>query len=98
MNLVVCLLFSFFLRHVIARGGQRNPSLSTASGFGNDSFAGSARHLFEENQSHPRIDVARGYMTNLELEKAVKEFGQRCSHISRIYRAFWILESVLERV
>ncbi|XP_021284296.1 carboxypeptidase SOL1 isoform X2 [Herrania umbratica] len=24
-------------------------------------------------------------MTNSELEKAVKEFGQRCSHISRIY-------------
>ncbi|XWS23508.1 hypothetical protein CRYUN_Cryun28dG0020300 [Craigia yunnanensis] len=86
MNLVVSLLFSFFLRHVIARGGQRSTSLSSASGFENDSYAGSARHLFEENQSqHPRFGIARGYMTNSELEKAVKEFGRRCSHISRIY-------------
>lgn len=30
-------------------------------------------------------------MTNSELERAVKEFGQRCSNISRIYRWFLIL-------
>ena len=35
---------------------------------------------------YDRIDIARGYMTNSELEKAVKEFGRRCSNISRIYR------------
>lgn len=32
------------------------------------------------------VDVAHGYMSNSEIEKAVKEFGQRCSNISRIYR------------
>ncbi|KAH9691910.1 Carboxypeptidase SOL1 [Citrus sinensis] len=32
-----------------------------------------------------RFDKAKGYMTNAELEKAVKEFGRRCSNISRIY-------------
>lgn len=31
-------------------------------------------------------DVARGYMTNSDLEKAVKAFGKRCGNISRIYR------------
>ncbi|XVF39031.1 hypothetical protein PTKIN_Ptkin01aG0002900 [Pterospermum kingtungense] len=86
MNLIVCAILSLFLRHVVARGGQRTISLSPGSGFGNDTYAASARHLFEDKQSqHPRIDVATGYMTNSELEKAVKEFGRRCSHISRIY-------------
>ncbi|GAY39729.1 hypothetical protein CUMW_046690 [Citrus unshiu] len=28
-------------------------------------------------------------MTNAELEKAVKEFGRRCSNISRIYRYYF---------
>ena len=32
------------------------------------------------------FDVSRGYMTNSDLEKAVKEFGRRCRNISRIYR------------
>ncbi|MBA0837490.1 hypothetical protein Goarm_009642, partial [Gossypium armourianum] len=61
-------------------------------GFENESYAGSGRHLIEENQSHhPRTDIARGYMTNSELERAVKEFGRRCSHISRIYSVPWRL-------
>ncbi|KAB2083654.1 hypothetical protein ES319_A05G283200v1 [Gossypium barbadense] len=103
MNLKFCILFSFFVRNVIARGGNRSTSLSSAAdlGFENESYAGSGRHLIEENQSHhPRTDIARGYMTNSELERAVKEFGRRCSHISRIYsigesvRGFplWVIE------
>ncbi|KAK9023907.1 hypothetical protein V6N11_004094 [Hibiscus sabdariffa] len=57
-----------------------------SSGFPNHGSASSARHLFEDNQSRdPRTVDARGYMTNSELEKAVKGFGRRC-HISRIYR------------
>ncbi|KAA3453561.1 carboxypeptidase D isoform X2 [Gossypium australe] len=94
MNLKFCILFSFFVRNVIARGGYRGTSLSSAAdlGFENDSYAGSGRHLIEENQSHhPRTDIARGYMTNSELERAVKEFGRRCSHISRIYSVPWRL-------
>uniref|UniRef100_A0A2P2M944 Carboxypeptidase D isoform X1 n=1 Tax=Rhizophora mucronata TaxID=61149 RepID=A0A2P2M944_RHIMU len=39
-----------------------------------------------------------GYMTNSDLEKAMKEFTWRCSNISRIYRETWIGCSVLERV
>ncbi|GMI90566.1 SUPPRESSOR OF LLP1 1 [Hibiscus trionum] len=88
MNLKFCIIFSLFLRNVIARGGYGANSLSSASdlGFPKHGYAGSARHLFEDNQSrHPRTVDARGYMTNSELEKAVKEFGRRCSHISRIY-------------
>ncbi|KAH9691906.1 Carboxypeptidase SOL1 [Citrus sinensis] len=46
---------------------------------------GSTRHLFEGNPSETSFDKAKGYMTNAELEKAVKEFGRRCSNISRIY-------------
>ncbi|KAH9757732.1 Carboxypeptidase SOL1 [Citrus sinensis] len=48
-------------------------------------FSGSTRHLFEGNPSETSFDKAKGYMTNAELEKAVKEFGRRCSNISRIY-------------
>lgn len=33
-----------------------------------------------------RGDFARGYMTNSELENAVKDFGRRCNRISKIYR------------
>ncbi|XP_061345162.1 carboxypeptidase SOL1 [Gastrolobium bilobum] len=47
----------------------------------------SARHLLEDNESraHTSVDLAQGYMTNADLERAIKEFGQRCSNISRIY-------------
>ncbi|OMO73504.1 Peptidase M14, carboxypeptidase A [Corchorus capsularis] len=67
-------------------------------GSGNDSYTTGARRLFEQDQSQSRIDIARGYMTNAELEKAVKEFGQRCSHISRIYRLYtdWFLNTHFE--
>jgi carboxypeptidase D len=30
--------------------------------------------------------MARGYMSNAELEIAVHAFGSRCSNVSRIYR------------
>ena len=33
-----------------------------------------------------REEMARGYMSNAELEIAVHAFGSRCSNISRIYR------------
>ncbi|XP_038994472.1 carboxypeptidase SOL1-like isoform X3 [Hibiscus syriacus] len=88
MNIKFCIIFSLFLRNVIARGGDRINPLSSASdlGFPNHGYVVLARHLFEDNQArHPRTDITRGYMTNSELEKAVKEFGRRCSHISRVY-------------
>ncbi|TKW19614.1 hypothetical protein SEVIR_4G031700v4 [Setaria viridis] len=47
------------------------------------------RGLFSRNllQKKPHIteEMARGYMSNAELEIAVHAFGSRCSNISRIY-------------
>ncbi|GLT68144.1 hypothetical protein SLA2020_404020 [Shorea laevis] len=80
--LFLFLSFSSFLPPTIARGGQR---ISLASGFSGDTYIGSIRELLEENQLQKRVDLAQGYMTNTDLEKAVKKFGQRCSNISRIY-------------
>ncbi|KAL5779034.1 hypothetical protein ACOSQ2_009771 [Xanthoceras sorbifolium] len=77
MKLIFFIFFlSLKLSPLLARGGQRSSSLSSS---------GLARHLFEEVQSHTSVDKADGYMTNSDLEKAVKAFGQRCSNISRIY-------------
>ncbi|OIV91415.1 hypothetical protein TanjilG_02033 [Lupinus angustifolius] len=55
--------------------------------FKNTSYATRARHLLEDNESQAQtiVDLAQGYMTNADLERAIKEFGQRCSNISRIY-------------
>ncbi|XP_019442038.1 PREDICTED: carboxypeptidase SOL1-like isoform X1 [Lupinus angustifolius] len=55
--------------------------------FKNTSYATRARHLLEDNESQAQkiVDFAQGYMTNADLETAVKEFGRRCSNISRIY-------------
>ncbi|KAG6625936.1 hypothetical protein CIPAW_15G012300 [Carya illinoinensis] len=80
--LLLFLSFSTCLHLSHARGGQRS---SLPSGFENGGYAGSTRHLFKESRSHIGNDVARGYMTNSDLEKAVKAFGRRCSNISRIY-------------
>lgn len=79
------LIFSIFIP-AFARGGQRSPKFS---GVMDDSYVGNGRRLSEVNHSKASVDVSRGYMTNSDLEKAVKEFGRRCSNISRIYRDFW---------
>ncbi|KAK7851799.1 carboxypeptidase sol1 [Quercus suber] len=81
------LTFSSFLQPTFARGGQQQQSSLSSGFFENSSFNSdsTARHLFEENRSHLSLDIARGYMTNSQLEKALKAFAQRCSHISRIY-------------
>ncbi|WVZ82597.1 hypothetical protein U9M48_029846 [Paspalum notatum var. saurae] len=59
-----------------ARGGQ-DPSEDGGHG----SFS---RNLLEDK---PRIteEMARGYMSNAELETAIHAFGSRCSNISRVY-------------
>ncbi|XP_042494833.1 carboxypeptidase SOL1 isoform X2 [Macadamia integrifolia] len=69
-------------RTATARGGERSLDFS---GFMEHKLAYYSRKLSEDQQPTIGADVARGYMTNVELEKAVVEFGQRCSHISRIY-------------
>ncbi|XP_044511881.1 carboxypeptidase SOL1 isoform X3 [Mangifera indica] len=71
MKLILFLLYiSLTLSSVLSRGGLS-----------------ATRLLLEENHSHnsDSIDKAKGYMTNYDLEQAVKDFGRRCSNISRIY-------------
>ncbi|CAL0316050.1 unnamed protein product [Lupinus luteus] len=86
------LFFSLFL---LLASTLSSPSLARvpfhtnapSEDFKNISYATRARHLLEDNESQAQkiVDFARGYMTNDDLETAVKEFGQRCSNISRIY-------------
>uniref|UniRef100_A0A7N0VN70 Peptidase M14 domain-containing protein n=1 Tax=Kalanchoe fedtschenkoi TaxID=63787 RepID=A0A7N0VN70_KALFE len=68
---------SSFPALISARGGARGHHFSDGD------FDGLSRKLLED---HPISDeLARGYMTNSDLEKAVKAFGRRCGNISRIY-------------
>ncbi|CDP11444.1 unnamed protein product [Coffea canephora] len=93
--LFLSLHLSSVFHFAIAKGGLIS---SNFSGLGDSSYVGSARHLFEEKkfsmQEHiKRLNkLAEGYMSNAELEKAIKEFNRRCSSISRVYS---IGESVL---
>ncbi|XP_010261030.1 PREDICTED: carboxypeptidase SOL1 isoform X2 [Nelumbo nucifera] len=78
------LAFFFFslASTAIARGGEQASSFSGSTDHDHDFLR---RRFFDQTKSPPRVDLARGYMTNFELEKAVKQFGRRCSNISRIY-------------
>lgn len=42
--------------------------------------------LFQYLTKNYRDEIVRGYMSNSELEEAMKEFSKRCANISRIYR------------
>ncbi|XP_071716188.1 carboxypeptidase SOL1 [Rutidosis leptorrhynchoides] len=77
--LSLSLIFLQFFHTAVARGGQRDP------GFVDIPYAASRRHLSEENHFQKLNALARGYMTNSDLEKAIKAFHGRCRHISRIY-------------
>ncbi|KAI3952669.1 hypothetical protein MKX01_013631 [Papaver californicum] len=80
---------------VIARGGEFNHS-----GFIDHSHVSYSygRHLFGETP--PSVDISHGYMSNTELEKAMKHFAHKCSSISRLYSIgksvngvnLWVLE------
>ncbi|MCL7027511.1 hypothetical protein MKW94_003793, partial [Papaver nudicaule] len=56
------------------------------------------RHLFGETP--PSVDLSHGYMSNTELEKAMKHFAHKCSSICRLYSIgksvngvnLWVLE------
>lgn len=82
LNPSLLLFLSLNLLHLfhtaIARGGARD------SGFVDSAYA-SGRHLFEETHFQKLNKLAHGYMTNSDLEKAIKAFHGRCGHISRIY-------------
>ncbi|KAK9072765.1 hypothetical protein SSX86_009200 [Deinandra increscens subsp. villosa] len=60
-------------------------TVHSTAGFVNRSFAASGRHLTEENHFQKLNNLAHGYMTNSDLEKAIKAFHGRCGRISRIY-------------
>ncbi|CAN1731085.1 Carboxypeptidase SOL1 [Linum perenne] len=90
MKFLVSLLFFFVLlaalpAAVVGRGGESRGTLSGSENY--RSNVANGRVLLEDGKAHKQklVERARGYMTNLELEKAVKDFGERCSNISRIY-------------
>uniref|UniRef100_A0A803NGN8 Peptidase M14 domain-containing protein n=1 Tax=Cannabis sativa TaxID=3483 RepID=A0A803NGN8_CANSA len=86
LSISLSLSFCSFLHYAFARGGlQSYDSFSPPEIFGNTTYNGHARRLFEKKQINKSVDVAEGYMTNSELEVAIKAFGKRCSNISRIY-------------
>ncbi|KAI7757424.1 hypothetical protein M8C21_016060 [Ambrosia artemisiifolia] len=84
LNSSLLLFLSLNLLHLfhtaVSRGGQPD-----YSGFVDNSFAASGRYLFEENHIQKLNNLAHGYMTNSDLEKAIKAFHGRCGRISRIY-------------
>ncbi|RYQ93037.1 hypothetical protein Ahy_B09g099298 isoform B [Arachis hypogaea] len=80
---------SFLLSLSLAKGALFNfASSSSSSDFDKCINTSHARHLLEDDvlRTQTSVDLAKGYMTNADLEKAIKQFGQRCSNISRIYR------------
>ncbi|CAA6671716.1 unnamed protein product [Spirodela intermedia] len=57
------------------------------------------RHLLESMPEIP-VEATHGYMSNVELEQAIKEFSQKCGNISRTYSigqsvngfTLWVIE------
>ncbi|RDX84508.1 Carboxypeptidase SOL1, partial [Mucuna pruriens] len=86
MNLLFfLLLFASTISSSLARGSLQQTLLPSGK-FNNCSNASHARHLLEdESRGQTSVDLAQGYMSNDDLERAIQEFGQRCSNISRIY-------------
>ncbi|XP_028799970.1 carboxypeptidase SOL1 isoform X1 [Neltuma alba] len=83
--LLLCSTILSLSHHCIARGGLWS---SLHSGLNTSGGASHARHLFEDHESQSQtsaFDSSRGYMTNSDLEMAIKDLGRRCSNITRIY-------------
>jgi hypothetical protein len=76
-------LFSFFPINAVARGGDR---ISSQPGAMNHSKGFSTRRLFGVKEHPLTEEIVRGYMSNSDLEKSIKEFGKRCANISYVYR------------
>ncbi|CAK9313457.1 unnamed protein product [Citrullus colocynthis] len=68
--------------HIALARGASNRFISSVD-FDSRAYGGSARVLLEDDKSQGSI--MQGYMTNKELEEAIKAFGKKCSKISRIY-------------
>ncbi|KAK4382637.1 Carboxypeptidase SOL1 [Sesamum angolense] len=91
-SMILSLLFlslnlSSLFHSSIARGGGAAAGLpqSDRLDYVDRSYDRSARRLFSEDYFQME-NLAQGYMSNSELEKAMKELNGRCSNISRIYR------------
>ncbi|ESW15573.1 hypothetical protein PHAVU_007G083600 [Phaseolus vulgaris] len=79
------LLFASLISSSLAKGSLQQ-TLNSSEKFDDCSNASRTRHLLEdESRAQTSVDLAQGYMSNDDLERAIKEFGQRCSNISRIY-------------
>ncbi|KAL2324664.1 hypothetical protein Fmac_023722 [Flemingia macrophylla] len=85
MNLLFFLvLLASAISSSLAKGSLKQTLV--ASEVNKCSNASLARHLLEdESRAQTSVNLAQGYMSNTDLERAIKEFGQRCSNISRIY-------------
>ncbi|KAG0500515.1 hypothetical protein HPP92_000587 [Vanilla planifolia] len=59
--------------------------VSNAAGTLEEGDAISSRHLFENGQHLVGEAQSYGYMSNYELEEAMKKFSKRCAHISSVY-------------
>ncbi|KNA15694.1 hypothetical protein SOVF_095880, partial [Spinacia oleracea] len=71
LSLITITIFCF-IDLAFARGGVQTSLLP-------------GRRLLDDDFSKSRNDVAKGYMSNADLENAIMAFGERCSNISRIY-------------
>ncbi|KAG6518238.1 hypothetical protein ZIOFF_021642 [Zingiber officinale] len=80
---IVSLSFLSLLTTAIARGGD--PSQHPLPGVADAGDSILTRQLFEEKEPVITDEMAGGYMSNSELEEAMKEFSKRCANISRMY-------------
>ncbi|XP_011622534.2 carboxypeptidase SOL1 isoform X2 [Amborella trichopoda] len=84
-NFTIVSMVLFFLslgfKDVSARGDEQSLTIRD----GETGFWSRNLLLSEDNRFRELEELARGYMTNAELEKSVKEYAQKCRNISRIY-------------
>ncbi|KAK6130616.1 hypothetical protein DH2020_035591 [Rehmannia glutinosa] len=105
--MILSLLFlSLNLSSLFHSSIARGPALhrSNHSGYVDGVYGRSRRRLYSQNDFKMSEEVyierleklAQGYMSNSDLEKAMKEFNSRCGDISRLYRlsgsSVWAIE------
>lgn len=84
---MICVVLTLTLTLVssaTARGGHQTTT-NSSSVYQYDTNVNRGRSLLEKNYFQMLEKLAEGYMTNTELEKAIKSVGQRCSNITKIY-------------
>ncbi|KAG6408488.1 hypothetical protein SASPL_131504 [Salvia splendens] len=90
--LFLCLNLSSLFRFSSARGAQLHSY--NQSGFDDRNYGISGRRMYSmtdfqmtEEDYNARLEkLAKGYMSNSDLQNAMQEFNSRCPNISRIYR------------